>query len=417
MSKSSPPVINLGSLLAEAEAAPPFAVGDVVAAVLAKIFDLREASFLIADFSGRSLVRLGRWTPGGHGSTTTAERVPLRDSAHGRALAEQSLVLEPAPVGVRALAPVTSRGDAIGILDLLLPAPPDPHASRQIAQAAHALAYLVIANRRHTDLFEWGQRSVALSLSAEIQHRLLPTSYTYEGGQFTFAGWLEPAGEVGGDTFDFALEPNHLHLSVTDAMGHNVQAALLATVLVAALRNGRRAGLELLEQARAANTALVKHVSRGEFVTGQLMRIDFDASRAWIVNAGHPPPLRLRDGHVEELALHADPPFGAAADVPFCLQELALVPGDRLMFLTDGMLDRAAAALDLHAVLRDGRELHPREAVQQLSNAVLHANGGALRDDATALCFDWHGGAPHDRDANAGADKVTSNAEDFRPPA
>ena len=88
-----------------------------------------------------------------------------------------------------------------------------------------------------------------LSLAAEIQHRLLPGSYTCEAGQFTLAGWLEPAGDVGGDTFDFALERDTLHLSMTDAMGHEVDAALLATVLVGALRNARRAGVGLAEQA------------------------------------------------------------------------------------------------------------------------------------------------------------------------
>ena len=125
-----------------------------------------------------------------------------------------------------------------------------------VALAAHALAYVVIANRRFTDLFEWGQRSVPLSLAAEIQHRLLPGSYTCEAGQFTLAAWLEPAGNVGGDTFDFAVERDTLHLSITDAMGHEVEAAVLATVLVGALRNARRAGVGLAEQAHRANTGL-----------------------------------------------------------------------------------------------------------------------------------------------------------------
>ena len=110
------------------------------------------------------------------------------------------------------------------------------------------LAYVVIANRRFTDLFEWGQRSMPLSLEAEIQHRLLPGSYTCEAGQFTLAGWLEPAGDVGGDTFDFSVERDTLHLSMTDAMGHTLEAALLATVLVGAAKRppargrSRRAG-------------------------------------------------------------------------------------------------------------------------------------------------------------------------------
>jgi hypothetical protein len=77
---------------------------------------------------------------------------------------------------------------------------------------------MVIANRRYTDLFEWGQRTVPLSLAAEIQRRLLPAAFTCEADQFTLAGWLEPAGQVGGDTFDFSLDRNTLHASMTDAM-------------------------------------------------------------------------------------------------------------------------------------------------------------------------------------------------------
>jgi serine phosphatase RsbU (regulator of sigma subunit) len=72
----------------------------------------------------------------------------------------------------------------------------------------------------------------------------------------TLAGWLEPAGDVGGDTFDFSLERDTLHVSMTDAMGHTLDAALLATVLVGALRNARRRGVGLHEQAHVAERAL-----------------------------------------------------------------------------------------------------------------------------------------------------------------
>ena len=82
----------------------------------------------------------------------------------------------------------------------------------------------MIANRQHTDLFEWGQRSRAFSLSAEIQQRLLPQARTCEAAAFTLAGWLEPAASIGGDTFDYSLARDLLHLSLTDAMGHGVGA-------------------------------------------------------------------------------------------------------------------------------------------------------------------------------------------------
>jgi serine phosphatase RsbU (regulator of sigma subunit) len=400
--------LNLNSLLSAVEAAPPVAAVDVLAGALAEAIDAREVSFLIADFSGRSLIRLGH--SGGEGALRlqgkeTAERVPLVGTPQGRALASQAVEVIAEDGGARVFAPVTSRGEAVGVLELGLEEFPVEQTVADVALAAHFLAYVVIANRRYTDLFEWGQRSVPLSLAAEIQHRLLPGAFTCEAGQFTLAAWLQPAGEIGGDTFDFSLERDTLHLSMTDAMGHTMDAALLATVLVGALRNARRRGVELAEQARLANAALAEQASEGQFVTGLLVRIDLTSATAGIVNAGHPPPLRLRSGRVEDVPLEADRPFGLQPGRGYRMQALPLEVGDRLIFVTDGMLERDAAHMNIAAVLTASRNMHAREAVQHLTQAVLQTSGGQLRDDATALCLDWHGGPPRNRDATAGANR------------
>jgi serine phosphatase RsbU (regulator of sigma subunit) len=187
-------------------------------------------------------------------------------------------------------------------------------------------------------------------------------------------------------------------------MGHEVEAAVLASVLVGALRHARRAGVELAEQAASANTGLASFAHSGGFVTGQLARVDLRAQTATIINAGHPPPLRLRDGRVEHLQLAADPPFGIIDGCKYRVQALPLQPGDRILFLTDGMLERNAESVDIAAVIAADREMHPREAVQHLSQVVLEATNGELRDDATALCFDWHGGASRRRTTDSGSD-------------
>ena len=397
---------DLGRLLRAAEAAAPVEAVAAVAAELKHMVAAEHVSFLIADFSGDALIRLGHSLPAGalrRASRETAERVPLAGTPQGRALATQAVEVVPHDDGAWLYAPVTSRGEAVGVLELRVPRTPGRDDVEQVAQAAHALAFIVIANRRYTDLFEWGQRSVPLSLAAEIQHRLLPGSYTCEAGQFTLAAWLEPAGEVGGDTFDFALARDELFLSITDAMGHSVNSALLATLLVGSIRNGRRRDADLAEQARLANAALNEHAGPGQFVTGQIARIDLTTGTAEIVNAGHPPPLRLRNGVVDDVPLEADPPFGVAPGYEFHVQPLPLEPGDRLMFITDGVLEREAASVDVRAMLAAGRGQHPREAVQQLIQAAVQASGGTLRDDATTMCLDWHGGPPRERDTNAGA--------------
>ena len=400
--------LDLSSLLAAVEAAAPVAAADVLAAALAEAIGAREVSFLIADFSGQSLIRLGH--SGGAAALRsqgeeTAERVPLVGTPQGRVLASQAVEVSVEDDGVRLFAPVTSRGEAVGVLELGLDDVPGEQTVADAAMAAHFLAYVVIANRRYTDLFEWGQRSVPLSLAAEIQHRLLPGAFTCEAGQFTIAAWLQPSGEVGGDTFDFSLDRDTLHISMTDAMGHTMDSALLATVLVGGLRNARRRGVGLAEQARLANDALSELATDEQFVTGLLVRIDLTGATAGIVNAGHPPPLRLRGGQVEQIRLEADRPFGMDRGSGYRVQALPLQVGDRLMFVTDGMLERDAAGMDVTAILNASMNMHAREAVQHLTQAVLEATGGQLRDDATALCLDWHGGPPRDRDASSGADR------------
>ena len=400
--------LELRSLLTRAEAAAPVGVVDAMADALLEMLDAREVSFLIADFSGRSLNRLGPAAASEEPesrSEKTWGRVPLEGTPYGAALARQRSVLLREGDETRVLAPVTSRGEAVGVLELVLPFEPAPITVEDVELAAHQLAYMVIANRRYTDLFEWGQRTVPLSLAAEIQRRLLPSSFTCEADQFTLAGWLEPAGQVGGDTFDFSLDRNTLHVSMTDAMGHSVESALLATVVVGALRNTRRRGASLIEQAQSAHEALLAYAQpEVGFVTGQLVRVDLVAQTARVLNAGHPRPFRLRQGRAEEIELSAEEPFGAVEGASWSEQELPLEAGDRLLFLTDGMLERNAESLDISALMVASGQLHPREAIQYLTHKVLDAFGGELRDDATSLCFDWHGGAQGDRISHAGAE-------------
>jgi serine phosphatase RsbU (regulator of sigma subunit) len=194
-------------------------------------------------------------------------------------------------------------------------------------------------------------------------------------------------------------------VSITDAVGHQVPAALLATLFVGALRNARRKGLDLGEQARYASTALAENASPGQFVTGQIARIDLRTGLAVVINAGHPFPVRLRDGRVDEIDLVIEPPFGVVPEKSFVLQSFPLEPGDRIVFLTDGMQERNAATLDVAEALAATAHLHPREVVHELGDAVLRATGGDLHDDATMVCLDWFGGPLRRRTSEHGADR------------
>ncbi|WP_232521224.1 PP2C family protein-serine/threonine phosphatase [Micromonospora phaseoli] len=402
--------VDLNEVLLAVEKAAPVDAVEAVTRSIGVNLDALSMSFLVADMSGRALVRLVHvpigYVPGGrrHGEDV-AMVLPFDGGLQEQALRAQRVLVEYADDQYVVRAPVTQRGEAIGLLEIALSAAPTDGILQRVSRAAHTLAFVVIANRRHTDLFEWGQRTSPFTLAAEIQRRLLPASFTCEADSFTLAAWLEPAASIGGDTFDYSVARDLLHFSITDAVGHGVHSALTATLCVGGLRNARRRGGTLLEQAQAADEALVDNAPAvSPFATGLLGRLDLSTGSLALVNAGHPTPLLLRDGATQAVALPANRPFGVLRHKPYRVAGLELRPGDRLVLLTDGMLERGAAALDLPTRLQHLSALHPREAVRVLGDLVLEVAGPVLPDDACLMILDWHGGHGDTRRTVAGAD-------------
>ncbi|QNN51922.1 PP2C family protein-serine/threonine phosphatase [Nocardioides mesophilus] len=429
---------DVGPVLDAAEAASPVEAVEAVTRELGRALGALTVSFLVADLSGRALVRLAHvplLVPGSavaegralqHGERRIAEEsatvIPFDGGPMEQTVRTQRVhVLAPGGQDARepgpepawtVLAPVTERGESIGVLELRLPGEPDGDAVAEIAGFAHLLAFVVIANRRHSDLFEWGQRSREFSLSAEIQQKLLPGPRTCEAGAFTLAAWLEPAATIGGDTYDYNLARDVLDVSMTDAMGHGVGAALTASLCVGALRGTRRAGATLLERVTSANGALADHAratGTDDFVTGLVGCLDLHAGLLTLVNAGHVAPYLWRDSAVTMLDLPIDPPLGMFDETAYRTSELVLEPGDRLVLVTDGMLERNADTVDIPAAIGATRSLHPREAVRALADSVLEATGHSLSDDATVLCLDWHGRHDRERSSVSGADQVRAS--------
>lgn len=306
--------MGLAEVLAAAENAAPVDSIDVVARNLRTRFGARYVSFLFVDVVGSRLLRVNDTV--GVSEEHRTERVPLAGSGiYDKVLRAQKPVLtEEDRLGQRVLAPVTNRGDTIGVLELFLDVVTES-VLEQVEEAAHALAYIIVTDRRFTDLYHWGNRTTTVSLAAEIQRQLLPSAPSCEAAEFALAGALVPASDIAGDTYDYSLDHDTLHLSVTDAMGHDVDASLTATLVVNASRGARRAGSDLAEQARHMHQALLDH-GRHAYATGQLLRIALDGSGAQLVNAGHPGPLRLREGTVEELGLAVNMPFGFPRRAP-----------------------------------------------------------------------------------------------------
>jgi hypothetical protein len=136
-------------LLVNAEVGSPVEPVDVVAGELVDRLDAFAVSLYITDFSGNSVVRL---------STTDGEereQIGLPGSIHGQAMSSQQVCVRPKGPGghVQVVAPVSNRGAAIGLLGVILLTASGRATRATITEAAHALAYILVANRRFTDLY------------------------------------------------------------------------------------------------------------------------------------------------------------------------------------------------------------------------------------------------------------------------
>lgn len=375
---------------------PPDQMMAVIRRALGEAIDATDVVLVLADYAEESLERFDHARSGAPSETRS---LPIGSTVPGECFRRQEVVVEAADgAGPRwsICAPVTVRSERFGVLEVQLTGDPAPEDRAAIAQVASALGYVIASARRYTDVFERVRRRRHLTLAAEMQWELLPV-LGYDAPALSIAGSLEPAYDIGGDSFDYAVDGDRLTVSISDAMGRGLRAALCATLAVTAMRNIRRAGDDILKQADAANRVLCEQFGDHIFVTSLLLEVDIPSGRGIAVNAGHPLPWRLLPESAGPLELDADPPLGMFEDTRFRSQAVQLVPGERLVLVTDGIIeagpdrDQPFGVDRLAALVASRRATPPRELVRQVTRAVLAHRDAELLDDASLVCLDWTG--------------------------
>ncbi len=301
--------------------------------------------------------------------------------------------------GVRVYLPLLDGSDEVGVLALTLDTVDDDD-RRLLRRLAGLVADTLVTKNAYTDQFFQARRRAPMSLSAELQWTLLPPM-TMITPQVALAGILEPAYDVAGDSFDYAINGNIVHLAVIDAMGHGLNAAMLATLAITAYRHARRANVELADLYGLMNTAIIEQFEPDQFITAQVMSLDIATGHLQWVNAGHPAPLLIRDRRVvQALESPATLPIGFGDAAPV-ISEHELRRGDRVLFFTDGAveehqpggeqfgMERLTEFVERAGQAGDGVQ----EMVRSLSHALVQARGGVTSDDTTLFLVEWRGGS------------------------
>ncbi|MFD7915185.1 PP2C family protein-serine/threonine phosphatase [Streptomyces sp. NPDC059752] len=384
----------LGLLLDRAPHLPPQLIAPLIAEEVGRVGG-RDVSILLQDYAQELLVPL----PGR--KLHVSQPQPVIDSPAGQAFLRGKAVEEPqAHGGVRMYLPLLDGSDTVGVMVLTLDDVGEDD-RRLLRRLAGLVADLLVTKNAYTDQFFLARRREPMSVSAEIQWGLLPP-LTMTVPQVAVAGMLEPAYRVAGDSFDYALNDNILHVAVIDAMGHGLNAATMATIAIGAYRHARRVFVSLAEKYTYMDDAITRQFGPDHFVTAQLMHLNITTGELELVNAGHPAPLLIRDGKVlQQLDSATTLPVGFGGEEPR-IREHTLQQGDRVLCYTDGIIEEHVTGGEqfgeerlIRCVNRLGENPSQgmRADLRRLSHTLKSERGGHTSDDATLFMIEWRGGA------------------------
>ena len=391
----APDEASLGRAVARlfdtAERVPPWEMAPLIDVVCDAV-GASSGRLFVADYGLRVLQQVS--VTGDDG-----EAMMIEGTLAGRAFANDEIITSTnEPV---LWVPLTDGTERIGVIELVFDtdADTDDSARRDVLRpVVAALVMVLVTRRRYTDVWHRSRRSEPMSPAAEAQWSLLPP-LSCTTASVSVGGILEPAYEIGGDSFDYALNDHRLDFAIVDAVGHGMSAVLLSTAAVGSLRNVRREQGDLTTAYRHTDRLIAEQFGKSYFVTGQIGTLDLSTGVLSWLNAGHVLPMLVRnDTYAGELQCSPSTPMGLGGHVVE-VAAIALQRGDRILFYTDGITESRSPDGTLFGpdrladfLVRSSHDQVPiAETVRRLSANVVSYVGTGLNDDATLLLIEYRG--------------------------
>ncbi len=285
----------LGRLLDESHELAPREIGPLLERELGAL-GFADVGIFLADHEQRKLVPIAPWS----------DREPHRiDSTLPGRVYQAARSAKVGATPERLWVPIRDGVDRLGVL-LFARSTIAEDLVRACEQLAALVAQFLVSKNQFTDEFEIARRvDHDMSLGAEVCWSLLPLSFSCD--RVDVAAALEPAYDVCGDAFDYALNGDELSVAIFDGMGHELAAAQLTEQMVSAYRYCRRRSLSLVATYECLDGLLQDPLRGDRFVTAEFATLDTRRGTLRILNAGHPGPLLIRNGRRTKLREHPRP--------------------------------------------------------------------------------------------------------------
>ena len=247
--------------------------------------------------------------------------------------------------GVKLVIPLVSQGELVGLLNL------GPRLSQQdystddrrlldnlATQAAPALRVAQLVREQKAQARERERVDQELRVARLIQQTLLPRDLPALPG-WQLAAYYQPARAVGGDFYDFLpFEDGRLGMVIGDVTDKGVPAALVMATTRSILRSAAQALASPGAVLQRTNDLLHLDIPPKMFVTCFYAILEPSSGRVWYANAGHDLPF-LRHGNAVSELRATGMPLGLMPGMQYEEREMALHPGDGVLFYSDGLVE------------------------------------------------------------------------------
>lgn len=239
-----------------------------------------------------------------------------------------------------------------------------------------------------------------VKIASEIQRKLIPenTLQPYEIKELRCYGILEPAGDIGGDLYDFfPIDKSHFLFVIADVAGKGIVASMTMTIVSTYLRTVSTYHYTASEIMQNLNNFLCKQTSASNFVTALLGIINLKTGELEFSNAGHTPMIiRKSDLSYKIFAETHSYPLGIFANKEIHSTTIKLEKGEEIILVTDGVTETMNATEDflglkgLENIIKNLSSTNPEQTVRQIFQQVhSFAQNTPQKDDITILVIDY----------------------------
>lgn len=255
----------------------------------------------------------------------------------------------------------------------------------------YALASLAIVSIENSRLFkealEKQKMEEDLEIARQIQRNLLPQSIP-EISNFEIAALNITSKQVGGDYYDLIrLDQQNLLFAIGDVAGKGVPASLMMANMQAFLKSICKQGMRLDEATALLNDLISENTMIGSFITFFWGIIDNSSRAITYVNAGHNPPLLLREGKIQKLEKGGMILGVVKTIAPYLSETVTLDKGDILVLFTDGVTEAMNTRMEeftderLEELVPHLKDLSAQQAVDRIIAEVQGFTSGASQSD------------------------------------